>query len=78
MSLAHLTDRDMEERTLMILRAAGRRYGHRTADALYRDQFRAQALALARQGFAKIKHKNTENETVFITAKGFDRSTGAG
>lgn len=78
MSLAPLSAADMEARVLMILRAAGQ-LGHRTADALYREAFRAQCKALAREGCAKIENRNQDNETVFITAKGFEKSlTGAG
>jgi len=74
MSLADVT----EENTLLILRASGQ-LGHATADALYREPFRAQCKALAREGFAQIKHRNRENETVFITAKGLRKSVeGAG
>jgi hypothetical protein len=76
MSALNLSDEDMEERTLLILRASGTS-GHATSDALYRAAFRAQCKALERQGFAQIKHRNRENETVFITAKGLERSTGA-
>jgi len=77
MSVLNLSDSDMEARTLLILRASGQG-GHRTADALYREPFRAQCKALAREGFAKIENRNRENETVFITAKGLEKSlTGA-
>jgi hypothetical protein len=72
-----LSDTDMEARVLLILRASGT-HGHATADALYREAFRDQCKALAREGLARIEHRNRQNETVFITAKGFERSlTGA-
>lgn len=73
MTLAHLSDTDMEIRTLMILRAAGR-VGFLLHDAHEEKRIRAAlSRSLLPNGFARVEGRGIRARA-FITAKGFERS----